>query len=103
MQRPIVLKYWRIIRYKTLIIQCVPEGKPEKRFCYESSVGKPCAFTGKACTDCGKTIGDMYEYYDAADGNPLVIFTWVPLANIFILLAGFIIFFINLMSNIKIR
>lgn len=39
MQRPIVLKYWRIIRYKTLIIQCVPEGKPEKRFCYESSVG----------------------------------------------------------------
>lgn len=51
MQRPIVLKYWRIIRYKTLIIQCVPEGKPEKRFCYESSVGKPCAFTGKACTD----------------------------------------------------
>lgn len=24
MQRPIVLKYWRIIRYKTLIIQCVP-------------------------------------------------------------------------------
>jgi hypothetical protein len=57
----------------------------------------------KKCTDCGKTIGDMYEYYDAADGNPLVIFTWVPLANIFILLAGFIIFFINLMSNIKIR
>ena len=51
----------------------------------------------------GKTIGDMYEYYDAADGNPLVIFTWVPLANIFILLAGLIIFFINLMSNIKIR
>ena len=47
--------------------------------------------------------GDMYEYYDAADGNPLVIFTWVPLANIFILLAGLIIFFINLMSNIKIR
>ena len=43
--------YWRIIRYKTLIIQCVPEGKPEKRFCYESSVGKPCAFTGKACSD----------------------------------------------------
>lgn len=27
------------------------EGKPEKRFCYESSVGKPCAFTGKACSD----------------------------------------------------
>ena len=51
MQRPIVLKYWRIIRYKTLIIQCVPEGKPEKRFCYESSVGKPCAFTRKDCTD----------------------------------------------------
>lgn len=45
----------------------------------------------------------MYEYYDAADGNPLVIFTWVPLVNIFILLAGFIIFFINLMGNIKIR
>lgn len=57
----------------------------------------------KKRTDCGKTIGDMYEYYDVADGNPLVIFTWVPLANIFILLAGFIIFFINLMSNIKIR
>lgn len=55
----------------------------------------------KKRTDCGKTIGDMYEYYDAADGNPLVIFTWVPLANIFILLAGLIIFFINLMSNIK--
>lgn len=74
MSRDIVLKYWKIIRYKTLIIQCVPEGTPIKRFCYESSVG-----------------------------NPLVIFTWVPLANIFILLAGFIIFFINLMSNIKIR
>lgn len=29
----------------------------------------------KKHTDCGKTIGDMYEYYDAADGNPLVIFT----------------------------
>lgn len=59
---------------------------------------------GKKRTDCEKKqIGDMYEYYDAADGNPLVIFTWVPLANIFILLAGFIIFFINLMSNIKIR
>ena len=57
----------------------------------------------KKRTDYGKTIGDMYEYYDAADGNPLVIFTWVPLANIFILLAGLIIFFINLMSNIKIR
>lgn len=51
MQRPIVLKYWRIIRYKTLIIQCVPEGKLEKSFCYDSSVGKPCAFTGKTCTD----------------------------------------------------
>lgn len=51
MQRPIVLKYWRIIRYKTLIIQCVPGGEPEKKFCYESSVGKPCAFTGKDCTD----------------------------------------------------
>jgi hypothetical protein len=60
MQRPIVLKYWRIIRYKTLIIQCVPEGKPEKRFCYESSVGKPCAFTGKACTD--------FKCIDRADG-----------------------------------
>lgn len=56
MQRPIVLKYWRIIRYKTLIIQCVPE----KRFCYESSVGKPCAFTGKACTD--------FKCIDRADG-----------------------------------
>lgn len=59
MQRPIVLKYWRIIRYKTLIIQCVPEGKPEKRFCYESSVGKPCAFTGKDCTDF-KCINRVY-------------------------------------------
>lgn len=26
----------------------------------------------------------MYEYYDAADGNPLVIFTWVPPATIFL-------------------
>lgn len=60
MQRPIVLKYWRIIRYKTLIIQCVLEGKPEKRFCYESSVGKPCAFIGKACTD--------FKCIDRADG-----------------------------------
>lgn len=51
MSRDIVLKYWKIIRYKTLIIQCVPEGTPIKRFCYESSVGKPCAFTGKACSD----------------------------------------------------
>ena len=59
MQRPIVLKYWRIIRYKTLIIQCVPEGKPEKRFCYESSVGKSCAFTGKDCTDF-KCINRVY-------------------------------------------
>lgn len=32
MQRPIVLKYWRIIRYKTLIIQCVPEGNLRKDF-----------------------------------------------------------------------
>lgn len=54
------VKYWRIIRYKTLIIQCVPEGKPEKRFCYESSVGKPCAFTGKAYTD--------FKCIDRADG-----------------------------------
>ena len=23
----------------------------------------------KKRTDCGKTIGDMYEYYDAADGK----------------------------------
>lgn len=45
----------------------------------------------------------MYEYYDAADGNPLVIFTWVPFVNIFILLMGFIMLFINLISNIKIR
>ena len=51
MSRDIVLEYWKIIRYKTLIIQCVPEGTPIKRFCYESSVGKPCAFTGKACSD----------------------------------------------------
>ena len=36
MSRDIVLKYWKIIRYKTLIIQCVPEGTPIKRFCYES-------------------------------------------------------------------
>ena len=55
----------------------------------------------KKRTDCGKTIGDMYEYYDAADGNPLVIFTWVPLANIFILLAGFIIFFYKLNEQYK--
>lgn len=41
----------------------------------------------KKRTDCGKTIGDMYEYYDAADGNPLVIFTWVPLANIFYIIS----------------
>lgn len=27
------------------------EGKFKKDYCYESSVGKPCAFTGKACTD----------------------------------------------------
>lgn len=39
MSRDIVLEYWKIIRYKTLIIQCVPEGTPIKRFCYESSVG----------------------------------------------------------------
>lgn len=51
MSRDIVLEYWKIIRYKTLIIQCVPEGTPIKRFCYESSVGKSCAFTGKACSD----------------------------------------------------
>lgn len=57
----------------------------------------------KKRTDCGKTIGDMYEYYDAADGNPLVVFTWVPFVNIFILLMGFTILFINLISNIKIR
>lgn len=57
----------------------------------------------KKSTDCGKTIGDMYEYYDAADGNPLVVFTWVPFVNIFILLMGFIMLFINLISNIKIR
>lgn len=25
----------------------------------------------KKRTDCGKTIGDMYEYYDAADGNTI--------------------------------
>lgn len=57
----------------------------------------------KKRTDYGKTIGDMYEHYGIADGKPLVVFTWVPFVNIFILLAGFIIFFINLMSNIKIR
>lgn len=32
MSRDIVLKYWKIIRYKTLIIQCVPEGTPIKDF-----------------------------------------------------------------------
>lgn len=48
MSRDIVLKYWKIIRYKTLIIQ------------YESSVGKPCAFTGKACSD--------FKCVDRADG-----------------------------------
>ena len=57
----------------------------------------------KKRTDYGKTIGDMYEHYGIADGKPLVVFTWVPFVNIFILLAGLIIFFINLMSNIKIR
>lgn len=60
MSRDIVLEYWKIIRYKTLIIQCVPEGTPIKRFCYESSVGKPCAFTGKACSD--------FKCIDRADG-----------------------------------
>lgn len=57
----------------------------------------------KKDTDYGETIGDMYEYYDAADANPLVIFSWVPLANIFILLMGFITLFISLISNVKIR
>ena len=51
----------------------------------------------------GKTIGDMYEHYGIADGKPLVVFTWVPFVNIFILLMGFIMLFINLISNIKIR
>lgn len=51
MNKPIELEYWKIIKYKTLIIQCVPEGKFKKDYCYKSSVGKPCAFTGKACTD----------------------------------------------------
>ena len=36
------------------------EGTPIKRFCYESSVGKPCAFTGKACSD--------FKCIDRADG-----------------------------------
>ena len=57
----------------------------------------------KKRTDYGKTIGDMYEYYNAADGNPLVIFAWIPLANIFILFGVSIVLFINLISNIKIR
>lgn len=57
----------------------------------------------KKRTDCGKTIGDMYEHYGIADGKPLVVFTWVPFVNIFILLMGFIMLFINLISNIKIR
>lgn len=57
----------------------------------------------KKRTDYGKTIGDMYEYYGIADGKPLVVFTWVPFVNIFILLMGFIMLFINLISNIKIR
>lgn len=51
MSRDIALKHWKIIKYKTLVIQCVSEGKFKKDHCYESSVGKPCAFTGKACTD----------------------------------------------------
>lgn len=57
----------------------------------------------KKRTDYGKTIGDMYEHYGIADGKPLVVFTWVPFVNIFILLMGFIMLFINLMGNIKIR
>lgn len=57
----------------------------------------------KKRTDYGKTIGDMYEHYGIADGKPLVVFTWVPFVNIFILLMGFIMLFINLISNIKIR
>lgn len=57
----------------------------------------------KKRTDYGKTIGDMYEHYGIADGKPLVVFTWVPFVNIFILLIGFIMLFINLISNIKIR
>lgn len=31
MSRDIALKHWKIIKYKTLIIQCVPEGTPIKR------------------------------------------------------------------------
>ena len=57
----------------------------------------------KKRTDYGKTIEDMYEHYGIADGKPLVVFTWVPFVNIFILLMGFIMLFINLISNIKIR
>lgn len=57
----------------------------------------------KKRTDYRKTIGDMYEHYGIADGKPLVVFTWVPFVNIFILLMGFIMLFINLISNIKIR
>ena len=57
----------------------------------------------KKRTDYGKTIGDMYEHYGIAYGKPLVVFTWVPFVNIFILLMGFIMLFINLISNIKIR
>ena len=57
----------------------------------------------KKRTDYGKTIGDMYEHYGIADGKPLVVFTCVPFVNIFILLMGFIMLFINLISNIKIR
>lgn len=41
---------------KEKLIQYVPI----KRFCYESSVGKPCAFTGKACSD--------FKCVDRADG-----------------------------------
>lgn len=51
MSRDIALKHWKIIKYKTLVIQCVFEGKFKKDYCYKSSVGKPCTFTGKACTD----------------------------------------------------
>lgn len=32
MSRDIALKHWKIIKYKTLVIQCVSEGKFKKDF-----------------------------------------------------------------------
>lgn len=87
MSRDIVLKYWKIIRYKTLIIQCVPEGTPIKRFCYESSVGKPCAFTGKACSD--------FKCIDRVDGLRVRY-------NILFILYTFFLSLYNIFKNIEV-